>query len=120
MLGRKKLHVYLITHVIKKPFEKDIRETYHRIAKNDCRLVFDLQTYATVLYKEYCWTVYFAEIKRVDGSAINFSETINNHISGRHMLYRCPTPPEKSKTWTRQELSSKIEAYIKRMHTKNH
>lgn len=111
MLGRKQLHTYRVTHIIKKPFE-EVRETYHRLALNDCRLVFGLQAYAATLWEEYSWVVSLVEIRRVDGSIVNFAETVNNHVGGEHFFRSCPKPHEATKRMSNEEFSQKLQQYV--------
>jgi len=88
--GRKKDQMYIVKRRLVGPsFECDVPETYH-FEKSDCRIVFSLMHEAeAVVAHNLGFGVTYPEIRRNDGSFVDYQRTVQAHVGLEH-FWICP------------------------------
>jgi len=85
-IGRKTiLKLYTVKERLVSPAGEDLVYTIYCYEKNDCRLVFSLIKRVERLGQDG-FKISFLEIKRADGSLVDFSKTVQAHTGTVHQL----------------------------------
>ena len=89
-MPRRKKQLYIVTRRLVGPdWECVPPQTYHHEA-NDCRMVFTLMREAeTVQQLNLGFRLAYSEIKRQDGTLVDFTRTVQSHVGLEH-FWRCP------------------------------